>query len=161
MSAGTPEPGAPSPRVGGHPVPHRPSVDPAAPPDWDLMLALMGAGYADDGVSTALDWVAAAAAAGGRVQVWACGYATLLTQRALGRTKPRNAMDWDAEHLTTATWATDLLARHPGSVRWLACRFCSDERGAVDHVPAVRVRPAMSFGRHVAESAKTVFVGVI
>lgn len=138
---------------------------PAAPPPaavtWDLLLALMGAGYTDDSVGTALEWARAAVEAGGRVQIWACGYATLLTQRGLGELKPRNALDWHSEHPTTAAWATDLLAAHPDRVRWLACAFCSQERGAVDHVPAVRVRPAMSFARHVTESAKTVFVGVI
>jgi sulfur relay (sulfurtransferase) complex TusBCD TusD component (DsrE family) len=132
----------------------------ASAPAWDLLLVAMGAPYADDTVSTMLRLADASAARGGRVQVWTCGWATMLTQRSLGATKPRNALEWGTEYPSSAAWVQDFLLRHEGRTRWLSCRFCSEERGALDHVPEVRVRPAMSFARHVGESAKTVLVGV-
>jgi hypothetical protein len=128
---------------------------------WDLLVAVMGTPYASDATTTMLRWVDAAAAGGARVQVWTCGYATMLTQRALGAEKPRNAMAWNEDYPTSATVVQEMLARHEGHLRWLSCRFCSDERGALDHVEPVRLRPAFSFGNHVRESGKTVFVGVI
>jgi hypothetical protein len=127
---------------------------------WDLLVVAMGSPNVDDSISTMLRVIEAAAARGGRVQVWTCGYATMLTQRGLGLSKPRNALDWNTEHPSTARWVTSFLQAHPDTTRWLSCRFCSDERGAVDHIPQVRLRPAMAFGRHVGESAKTVLVGV-
>lgn len=130
------------------------------PPTWDLLLVAMGTPFSDDSISTMLRLAEAAAARGGRVQIWTCGYSTMLTQRALGATKPSNAFDWDARYPSSAAWAAGFLTRHEGRTRWLSCRFCSEERGATDHLAEVTVRPAMAFGRHVAESAKTVFVGV-
>lgn len=131
----------------------------SARPRWDLLVAVMGAPYSTDATSTMLRWVAATAQAGRRVQVWTCGYATLLTQRNLGRTKESNALEWGTTYPTSSAHVEDLLERHPG-LRWLSCRFCSSERGALDHLDAVQVRPALSFGNHVRESAKTVFVGL-
>ncbi|QCB92295.1 hypothetical protein [Cellulomonas shaoxiangyii] len=130
-------------------------------PAWDLLLVLLGAPYAGDTVSTALTWARAAVAAGTRVQVWTCGYATSLSQAALGHAKVAHPLRRHEEHPTSVAWLDALVAEHPDRVRWLVCRFCSEERGQGPHVPAVRVRPAMSFVRHVRESAKTVVVGVV
>lgn len=135
----------------------------AARPDaaWDLLVVLLGAPHARDEVSTALRWAHAAARRGGRVQVWTCGHATLLTGAALGEEKPTNVLDWAGRAETSATWATRFVEEHEGRTRWLVCRFCSDERGAGTHVAVARVRPATAFARHVRESARTLVVGVI
>ena len=158
MTAGHLAPAAPDPAVDATagPGPGTPT-----PTDWDLLVVLMGAPYADDGVSTALRWVESVARAGGRVQVWTCGYATLLTQRALGESKPRDVLGTTSPPLSSAAWVDSLIASSSGRARWLSCRYCSEERGATDHVDAVRVRPATAFHRHVGESAKTVVAGVI
>lgn len=129
------------------------------PAPWELLVAVMGAPYSTDATSTMLRWVDAAARRDGRVQVWTCGYATLLTQRAIGLLKEPNPVDRGREHPTVLARIEQMLADRP-TLRWLSCRFCSAERGALQHIDAVRLRPALGFGSHVRESAKTVFVGV-
>ncbi|WP_369137437.1 hypothetical protein [Modestobacter versicolor] len=132
---------------------------PDRPADWDLLVAVMGAPYDSDATSTVLRWVDAATRRDARVQVWTCGYATLLTQRSTGPVKEPNPLDRTREHATARGRIEQLLAERP-TLQWSSCRFCSTERGALDHIDAVRLRPALSFGSHVRESAKTVFVGL-
>lgn len=129
------------------------------PDTWDLLVAVMGAPYSTDATSTMLRWVDATAGRDGRVQVWTCGYATLLTQRTTGLVKEPDVLDRTREHPTVRARIEQMLAERP-TLRWLSCRFCSTERGALEHIDAVRLRPALSFGSHVRESAKTVFVGL-
>lgn len=128
---------------------------------WDLLLAVMGAPHASDMVTTVLRLVDASLRHGARVQVWTCGYATLLTQRSLGQEKPRNLHDLGTDCPTTATLVGGMIAEAAGSLAWHVCRFCGDERGASEHVPGVRVRPPFSFADQVRSATKTVFVGVI
>lgn len=133
----------------------------APKPSWDLLVALMGAPYGDDSVGTVLRLCEAVVSAGGRVQVWACGYATMLTQDSLSATKPSNVMRWADEYSSSAETVRSLVDRSAGSLRWSVCGFCSLERGATTHIGSVAVRPASTFGRRVRESATSVFVGVI
>lgn len=138
-----------------------PARGPADAPAWDLLLVLLGAPYAGDTVSTALAWTGAAVAGGARVQVWTCGYATSLSQAALGHVKAPHPVRRDEDHPTSVAWLDAFVTAHPDRARWLVCRFCSEERGQGPHVPSARVRPAMAFVRHVRESAATVVVGVV
>jgi sulfur relay (sulfurtransferase) complex TusBCD TusD component (DsrE family) len=134
---------------------------PRAIPRTDVLVTIMGAPHADDTVTTALRLVQAALERGGSVQVWTCGYATLLTQRGLGEHKPRNLAAWETEYPTTATVVADLLAAYPDTLHWYGCRFCSDDRGAVDHLPQVVLRPPARYADNVVAAAKTVLVGVM
>ena len=129
--------------------------------DWDLLLAVMAAPHASDTFTTVLRLLEAALASGARVQVWTCGHATLLTQRSLGELKPRNVVDWTREHPSSAALVRQLLEASGGRLAWHACRFCSEERGATDHIPEVRVRPPFRFVDHVAAARKTVLIGGI
>ena len=128
---------------------------------FDVLLALMGAPHVSDMTTTVLRLVDAILERGGRVQVWTCGYATMLTQRALGDTKPRNVIDWSTDYPSTAALIAGLLAAAGCRLSWCACRFCSEERGATAHIDGVRVRPPFKFGEHVAGAGRTLFVGVI
>ena len=130
-------------------------------PRTDVLLTLMGAPHTDDLVTTMLRLVQAMAARGGTVQVWACGYATQLTQRSLGGTKPRNPVDWSVDYPSTAAVVESLLDAFPDRLYWYGCRFCSDERGAIDHLPRVALRAPAGYAQNVAAAAKTVLIGVI
>jgi hypothetical protein len=130
-------------------------------PRTDLLLTLMGSPHASDLVTSVLRLVQATLERGARVQVWACGYATMLTQESLGESKPRNLADWSADYPSTVSLVRELLTAFPGQLYWYGCRFCSDERGAADHIPEVRMRPPAKFGENVAAAAKTLFVGVL
>lgn len=134
---------------------------PQPPPRSDVLLAVMGGPHADDLTTSLLRLAQALLDRGGRVQVWTCGYATALTQCALGEHKPRNVVDWSRDYATTATLVTGLLAAHPDRLDWSACRFCSEERAMVGHLPQVRVRPPFVFGQYVAAADRTLFLGVI
>jgi|GEM_PF-2030090 hypothetical protein len=127
----------------------------------DILFAVMGAPHASDQTTTLLRLIQATSDAGGRVGVWTCGYATMLTQASLGETKPRNVLDWRGHYPSTAAIIGGLLAEHGESVHWSACRFCGEERGVTEHIPAVRVRAPFAFADHVRAATKTMFLGVI
>jgi hypothetical protein len=127
----------------------------------DLLLAVMGAPHVSDMTTTLFRVAQSVLERGGTLQVWTCGYATMLTHGALGEQKPRNMVDWAGDYPSTTTLARELLAAHPERLRWYACRFCSEERGVSEHIPEVRVRPPFKFADHVAAAGKTVFLGVI
>lgn len=130
-------------------------------PRSDVLLAIMGAPHASDLVTSALRLIEALLDHGGRVQVWTCGYATLLTQASLGDRKPRNLVAWSHEYPSTAAVVRDLLESAQGRLAWYSCRFCGEERGVTGHIPQVTVRPPLKFGEHVAAANKTIFMGVI
>ncbi|MGW7357580.1 hypothetical protein ACWGI0_13335 [Streptomyces sp. NPDC054802] len=130
-------------------------------PETDVLITLMGAPHGSDRVTTALRLTQALLERGASVQVWTCGYATLLTQRALGPDKPRNLADWNRDYPSTAALAEELLNAFPGRLYWYGCRFCSDDRGAAEHLPQVVLRPPAGYAANVAAAAKTVLVGVI
>ncbi|WP_034276378.1 hypothetical protein [Haloechinothrix halophila] len=130
-------------------------------PQTDLLLTLMGAPHADDTLTDTLRLVQALLDSGTRVSVWACGYATLLTQRALGECKPRNPASWDTEYPSTAAIIATMLAAHPEHLYWYGCRFCSDDRGADDHLAEVVMRPPARYAENVAAAGKTLVIGVM
>ncbi|MFE3527109.1 hypothetical protein ACFXOD_37185 [Streptomyces sp. NPDC059161] len=130
-------------------------------PHTDVLLTLMGAPHESDLITTALRLSQSFLDQGATVQVWACGYATMLTQQGLGETKPRNLAEWSTEYPSMATLVRELLGSHPGRFHWYACRFCSDDRGAVAHLPEVPVRAPAKFAEHVAAADKTLFLGVM
>ncbi|MBM7810373.1 hypothetical protein [Saccharothrix algeriensis] len=130
-------------------------------PEADLLLAVMGAPHASDLATSVLRIAEAVVGQGGRVQVWTCGYATMLTQASLGAAKPRNVVDWSRDYPSTAAVVRDLIAASAGALSWYSCRFCGEERGVTAHIPEVRVRPPFKFGEHVAAARKTLFTGVI
>lgn len=130
-------------------------------PATDVLITLMGAPHADDTFTHVLRTVHAMLEAGGRVQVWACGYATGLTQRSLGRSKPRNLVDWSGDYPSTGALVGDLLEAFPERFFWYGCRFCSDERGMTDHLPSVVLRAPAHFRQNVEAATKAVLVGVI
>ncbi|MFE0106742.1 hypothetical protein [Streptomyces sp. NPDC059009] len=130
-------------------------------PHTDVLITLMGAPHASDRVTSALRLTQALLERGATVQVWTCGYATLLTQRGLGPDKPRNLADWNRTHPSTAALAEELLTAFPDRLYWYGCRFCSDDRGAVDHLPQVVLRPPAGYAANVAAADKTLMLGVI
>jgi hypothetical protein len=130
-------------------------------PRTDLLLTLMGSPHGSDLITSVLRLVQAMLERKARVQVWACGYATMLTQEGLGEEKPRNLADWSNVYPSTVTLVRELLDAFPEQLYWYGCRFCSDDRGAVDHIPEVKMRAPAKFGENVAAADKTLFVGVL
>ncbi|MFF9572626.1 hypothetical protein [Streptomyces sp. NPDC014685] len=130
-------------------------------PHTDVLVTLMGSPHGSDMVTSVLRLVEEMLRQDAAVQVWACGYATMLTQEGLGESKPRNLANWSGDYPSTLTVIRGMLAAHPGRLHWYGCRFCSDERGAVAHIPEVRLRAPSAFAENVAAADKTLFVGVL
>lgn len=134
---------------------------PTRVPHTDVLLTVMGAPYESDLITTVLRLTQALLESGATVQVWACGYATMLTQQGLGDSKPRNLAAWSTPYPSTATVVREMLAAFPDRLNWYACRFCSDDRGAVAHIEQVPTRAPAKFAEHVAAADKTLFLGVM
>ncbi|WEO94724.1 hypothetical protein A6P39_012300 [Streptomyces sp. FXJ1.172] len=130
-------------------------------PRTDVLITLMGAPHESDLLTSTLRLTQAVLDRGASVQIWACGYATLLTQRALGDSKPRNLAAWSTDYPSAGRVVRRMLAAHPGALYWYACRFCSDDRGAFAHIPEVPVRAPARYAEHVAAAAKTLHAGVM
>ncbi|MGA5817939.1 hypothetical protein ACPC54_08780 [Kitasatospora sp. NPDC094028] len=130
-------------------------------PPTDVLITLMGSPNEDDRTTTALRLAQALLERGASVQIWTCGNATLLTQRGLTDDKPRNLSSWNTEYPTTAALAQRMLKAFPDQLYWYGCRFCSDDRGAVDHLPEVVMRPPAGYAVNVAAATRTLMVGVI
>ncbi|MEU9481777.1 hypothetical protein [Streptomyces sp. NPDC048191] len=126
---------------------------------WDLLITLTAPPFDSDTVTTVLRLADATLRRGASVQVWACGYATALTQRGLGAVKPRDLRDLRTEHPSTAAVIGGLLKSHPDTFAWYVCRFCAEDRGATEHIDGIATRSFSRFPRHVAASATTVYVG--
>ncbi|WP_062209437.1 hypothetical protein [Streptomyces sp. NBRC 109706] len=127
----------------------------------DLLLIVMGAPHQSDQTTSVLRLVQALMERGGRVRVWSCGDSTHLTQQHLGERKQRNFADWHASYPTTAVLVRDLLTAFPEQLEWFSCQFCSEDRGATDHLPEIPMYGPSKFARISASADKTVMLGVI
>ncbi|WP_049579677.1 hypothetical protein [Streptomyces sp. SBT349] len=130
-------------------------------PRTDVLMVLMGAPHESDLTTSVLRLVQAMLERGGSVQVWACGYATTLTQASLGAHKPRDIAHWSRAYPSTAALVGELLAAFPGRLHWYVCRFCSEDRGAGEQMPGVALRGPSAFAANGAAAAKTMMVGVL
>ncbi|MGP3947302.1 hypothetical protein [Streptomyces sp. 7N604] len=128
---------------------------------WDLLLVITGTPHQDDMATTALRLAQAVLDEGGTVRVWACGYATMLTQTALGDTKPRNVRRPDRDYPSSAGIIRRMLVAGSGRFAWIGCTACSAERGATSHMPEVRLRSPMRFVPTIEAAVKTVYIGGI
>ncbi|WP_433893421.1 hypothetical protein [Streptomyces sp. CA-111067] len=134
---------------------------PTQVPHTDVLLTVMGAPHESDLVTSVLRMAQAMLEGGATVQIWACGYATMLTQVGLGESKPRDLANWSTVYPSMAAVVQEMLAAFPGRLHWYACRFCSDDRGAVAHIAQVPTRAPAKFAEHVAAADKTLYLGVM
>jgi sulfur relay (sulfurtransferase) complex TusBCD TusD component (DsrE family) len=126
---------------------------------WDLLITLTAAPFGSDTTTTALRLLEAVLRRGARAQVWACGFATTLTLRALEKGKPPDLLDLRASHPAPAALIGSLLSAYPETFAWQVCRFCADDRGALDHVDGVDVRSFSRFAGLLGSSGTTVYLG--
>ncbi|MDG4831707.1 hypothetical protein O7627_20720 [Solwaraspora sp. WMMD1047] len=112
-----------------------------------LFLGLIGAPYESDLLTTTVRVAEEAVRQDHRVTMWTCGFATSLTMSSVGPDKPRNALAWDGDFPSPAALATHLITWADGRLSWLVCRYCAEERGAMDQIPVVRIRPPYEFSQ--------------
>src|SRR5215213_9211788 len=112
-----------------------------------VFLGLIGPPYESDQLTTALRIADEAVRQEHQVTVWTRGFSTALTSAALGRTRPRNAARWEVAYPSTAALVAGLLEWGGDRLAWLVCRYCAEERGTLDQMPGVRIRPPYEFMR--------------
>lgn len=125
-----------------------------------MFLGLIGAPYESDVFTTAMRLTDEAVRQGHLVTVWTCGYSTALTTAAVGADKPRDLADWNARYPSTAALAAHLLAWADGRLTWLVCRYCAQERGTLDQMAGVRIRPASEFRERYAAADAALVLGL-
>nr|BCN28642.1 hypothetical protein [Streptomyces sp. SANK 60404] len=132
----------------------------ARTPKTDVMLVVMGPPHTGELTTSVFRLLQALLERGASVQVWACGYSAMLSQEALGDSKPANLLDRYADYPTTTVLIRELLDAFPDKLHWFGCRACSEHRGATGHIPEVRMRAPHTFGGHVHSATRTLFMGV-
>lgn len=111
----------------------------------DVLLLLLGSPYESDLTTTLMRLVESALGQGHRLVVWACGGATALTVKTMGRSKPRNPLRPGVHYPSTARIVGALVAGSEGRLRWYVCRQCMEERGATAQIAGVKVQPPFCF----------------
>jgi sulfur relay (sulfurtransferase) complex TusBCD TusD component (DsrE family) len=126
---------------------------------WDLLLVLTAPPHQNDVVTSALRMAQATLDRGGSVRLWACGYATMLTQTTQGDTKLANVRRPEVDYPSPAAVAKSMIAANEGRFGWIGCTACSAERGATQHIPEIRLRSPGRFAATIAAARTTVFIG--
>ncbi|MGJ3561543.1 hypothetical protein ACR6C2_37900 [Streptomyces sp. INA 01156] len=120
----------------------------------------MGSPHESERVTSALRLVQALLEQDRAVQVWACGYATLLTQTPLGEDKPRNLANWNGVYPSTAALVKDMLETFPAGCTGTAAGSAATTGGggppaAGRHAAPLRLR------RPRGRGCRTLQVGVL
>lgn len=119
----------------------------------DVLLVVTSDRYGTDQFGTIKRLVGAALRGGYSLQVWACGYANMLTQRTAAAPDGQPAE-------SAAEVIGGLVTEHAESFSWVACRTCSDDRGVGEHIDGVLTEPSFAtFHEHVANATKVVYIG--
>ncbi|MDQ0795479.1 hypothetical protein [Streptomyces sp. B1I3] len=126
---------------------------------WDLLLIMTAAPHSGDVVTSALRLSHAVLENGGSVRVWACGYANMLTQDTFGDTKLPNTRDPEGHYPSSSAVVRQLTADGKGRFAWIACTACSEERGAIHHIPQVRHRSPLRLAGTIDAARQTLYLG--
>jgi len=129
-----------------------------------LFFGVMGAPYAGEEITTLFRMIDAAIEQQHDVTVWTCGGATLLTQESTGPVLPRNLLalgtpDGERDHPTTANVIRQLMDRAQGRLRWLVCRHCMQERGALAHIPGAKVTSPFKYLHYMQAADSSLVLG--
>lgn len=134
---------------------------------WDLLLVVTNDRYGSEQFGTVRRVIDATLRSGHSIQVWACNIANTLTEREAAPGEPGDdAADCCAPQQptpccpSTADLIGDLVSEYPDQFSWVACKSCSDDRGAAGHVPGVLTEVGFAnFRDYVDGAAKTVYIG--
>ena len=135
---------------------------------WDVLLVVTSDRYGSTQFGTVRRIIDATLRAGHSIQVWACGYANMLTEistevdtaAACCASGPPAAGAAPAGQGAAAGQIAELVTAAPDRFSWVACSSCSDDRAAAEHVPNVLTAPGFAnFRDYVDNAAKTVYIG--
>lgn len=138
---------------------------------WDVLLVVTSDRYGSELFGTVRRLIDAALGSGHSIQVWACGYSNMLTERSSGPGDPGNgaatcgtgepsAGSCAVDQPSTAELIGSLVTEYPDRFSWVACRTCSEDQGAGEHIPGVLAEPSFAnFREFVDGAAKTIYIG--
>lgn len=126
-----------------------------------IFIGVIGDPYESDLCTSLFRMVDAAITEGHEIVVWTCCGATSLTAEALGETKPRNLMDIGAGHAcpSTAHIVRGLIDEADGSLRWLVCRYCAEERGVTCQIEGVQITAPFKLIQHMNQADVAMIMG--
>jgi hypothetical protein len=131
-------------------------------PRWDVLLVVTSDRYGSELFGSIRRLIDAALRDGRSVQVWACGYSTMLTQRGVAADRCGSTTGeacCAASDCSAADQIGRLITEQAGRFSWLACQTCSDDRGAGEHIAGVPSPPLTQFHDYVDAAAKTIYIG--
>lgn len=111
-----------------------------------IFLMPVGAPFESDLTTSLLRIVDEAVNQGHEVMVWACGYATALTQDTLTDHRPEINLNPGGEdelknYPSTAHIIGNLILNSNEKLRWCICEYCMRERGTVHQIAEVDIMP--------------------
>jgi sulfur relay (sulfurtransferase) complex TusBCD TusD component (DsrE family) len=128
-----------------------------------FFFGMMEGPYHSEATTSLFRMVEAALRQQHQVTVWTCGQATGLSLSTLVR--PRDAFlpkDAESTNPTTAELIQALSRQYPrpGQFNWLVCRYCMEERGAVQQIPQAKVKISFSFQHYLSSADVSLVLGV-
>lgn len=105
----------------------------------------MSAPYESDMVTTLFRLINEAIDQEHHIIVWACGSATAMTLDSIGESKPRNFSQLSLEYPSVTALVKTLLEKSEGRLQWFICRHCMEERGTLNQIPEVIVKPTFKY----------------
>ena len=134
----------------------------AAPqPASRFFFGMVGTPSQTETVTSLFRMTESALSQGHEVTVWTCGHATGLSQTTLVRPRdyfaPKEREDFNPD---TGEMIQALFRRHGTRLQWLVCRYCTEECGAVQHIPEVQVKIPFSFQYYLSAAEVSLVMGV-
>lgn len=116
-----------------------------------VFFGLMGAPYSRDWALPFFRLLTDVLERGTDVVVWTCGNATTMTSQHMQRDGDpihSDCVSHSCSH-TLPDMARELLHAYPDTLRWYICKYCMEERGAVNHIDGVEIKLPFSFDTYV------------
>lgn len=134
-------------------------------PPKSIFLMPVGAPFESDLTTSLLRIVDEAIHQGHEVMVWACGYATALTQDTLGAVRPEiNLVPGREEerqsYPSTAHIISNLIRNSDERLRWCICEYCMRERGTVHQIDEVDIMPPVIMLTYMDQADVSMVMGV-
>ncbi len=141
-----------------HPQPAKPSDASAR----SFFFGMVGTPSQTETVTSLFRMTESALQQGHDVTVWTCGHATGMSQTTLVRPRdyfaPKEREDFNPD---TGEMIQAMFRRYgKDRLQWLVCRYCTEECGAVQHIPEVQVKIPFTFQFYLSAAEVSLVMGV-
>jgi len=112
-----------------------------------IFMAAIGAPYTRDWTTPFFRLLNEVLDRGTDVTVWTCGNATTITSPQLWREGDPvhpHSHSHECSHALPDI-VSGFLKKYPGNLRWYICKYCMEERGAINQIEGVEIKLPFSF----------------